>query len=71
MRRYGHGKMRENEDVKCCIANVWNRPYDHQGPKQCSRKRGYGKNSLFCKQHAKVQTSERGFLSYPQDKEAR
>lgn len=35
-----------------CIADVqpedvWAEPY------QCSRKRGYGKNGLYCKQHAK------------------
>ena len=63
MRRYRHGEVKES--IECCIANVFPVPNDHDGAWQCSRKRGFGKGGLLCKQHAKVQESERGFLSIP------
>lgn len=40
------------EDTEDCIEEVWSEvswiPY------QCSRKRGYGPDKLYCKQHAKM-----------------
>jgi len=52
-RRYGAwagNPKGQPEDPEKCIVEV----YD-QGliPRQCSRKRGYGENGLYCKQHAK------------------
>lgn len=50
-RTYGHFQKRA-EDKTRCIEEVWDRFTSYQ----CSRKRGYGKNGLYCKQHAKQQT---------------
>ena len=46
----GNPKGRK-EDTKRCIQEVW--PTDGWLPYQCQRKRGYGKDGLYCKQHAK------------------
>ncbi len=70
MRKYGHGSNVRDEDLNHCVANVWPVPYDYSGPHQCNRKRGFGKDRLLCKQHAKVQESERGYIFIPKDKEA-
>ena len=37
------------ENPNNCIAEVW----DNMISRQCNRKRGYGKDGLYCKQHAK------------------
>ena len=42
----------QSEDVTRCIKEVW--PTSGWIPYQCQRKRGYGKNGLYCKQHAKI-----------------
>lgn len=60
-RRYGNSI----EDINQCVAKVWSERWDGESPRQCSRKRGYGKDGLLCKQHAKAQESERGFVSIP------
>jgi hypothetical protein len=39
------------EDPDRCIVEVW--PRYTWVARQCRRKRGYGKNGLHCKQHAK------------------
>ena len=39
------------EDPKRCIKELW--PTGHWNPRQCSRKRGYGPEGLYCKQHTK------------------
>jgi len=40
------------EDPTCCIEQVW--PSGGTWiPHQCCRKRGYGPDGLYCKQHAK------------------
>ena len=44
------------EDTTRCIAEVWDGFLSYQ----CSRKRGYGPNGEYCKQHAKIkERSER------------
>ncbi len=51
MREYGiHNTP---EDTTRCIKEIWNfsGPIDYR---QCSRKRGYGKEGLYCKQHGKI-----------------
>ena len=51
-RRYGQWAGNPKgaaEDKTRCIESVWS---DYVGG-QCSRKRGYGKDGLYCKQHAK------------------
>lgn len=51
MRTYGANE--ELEDKKRCIKRVW--PSGHfRFNHQCTRKRGYGYQDLFCKQHAKT-----------------
>ena len=48
------GNPRGNsEDKSLCVEEVW--PSDGRGmiPYQCNRKRGYGRDGLYCKQHAK------------------
>jgi len=35
------------ENTDCCITEVWSGMIGHQ----CSRKRGHGKDKLYCKQH--------------------
>ena len=56
-RRYGNwaGNPKGNPENKTrCIKEVW--PSSRGWvPYQCSRKRGYGKDGLYCKQHAKKQ----------------
>ena len=50
--QWSGNKKGSEEDETRCIAKVWNR-WNGMVSSQCSRKRGYGKNGLFCKQHAK------------------
>lgn len=41
------------EDVLRCVVEVWPQTRDAGWiPWQCQRKRGYGKDGLYCKQHA-------------------
>ena len=42
------------EDTKRCIKELSNDGYYYH---QCRRKRGYGKDGLYCKQHAKMYES--------------
>ncbi len=60
MRRYGwreKDQIATPEDPRRCVAQVsgqvWIDRQSHYVERQCSRKRGYGKDGLFCKQHAK------------------
>ena len=46
------------ENISRCVEEVYNR-CSGMLSSQCSRKRGYGKDGLYCKQHAK---------RYPADK---
>lgn len=39
------------EDVTRCIVSIWSDQFV-PGGYQCSRKRGHGKDGLYCKQHA-------------------
>ncbi len=48
-RTYGTGLSLRREDKTLCIESIWNKFYNYQ----CSRKRGYGKQGLYCKQHSK------------------
>lgn len=41
------------EDPTRCIEKVWPPMWDGGPPYQCQRKRGYGPDGLYCKQHAK------------------
>lgn len=41
-----------SEDEACCIAEIWGNDRWSRGY-QCQRKRGYGTDGLYCKQHAK------------------
>ena len=43
----------KKENLSKCIEKVW--PPPGYISSQCSRKRGYGPEGLYCKQHAKVQ----------------
>ena len=45
------------EDEKYCIKEVWGNDRWSHGY-QCGRKRGYGPDGKYCKQHAKVFLSE-------------
>ena len=52
-RRYGQwagDKIGKAEDKTRCIETVYN---SFCIGRQCSRKRGYGENFLYCKQHSK------------------
>lgn len=54
LRRYNQWAGNPNgelEDVKKCVQEVSDSSGWHFY--QCSRKRGFGKNGLYCKQHAK------------------
>lgn len=56
-RRYGVTSARPNgapEDPTKCIEGVWG-GYLSMFEHQCTRKRGYGPNGLYCKQHAAKQ----------------
>lgn len=59
-RRYGEWAGNPNgvaEDKDRCAEEVW--PLDsYLIPTQCSRKRGHGKDGLYCKQHAKRHPAE-------------
>ena len=55
MRRYG--RYGNPEDPKRCVVEVAERPHYIQRS-QCSRKRGHGKDGLYCKQHAKQHAKE-------------
>ena len=50
------------EDETRCIEEVW--PSDGHGwnSYQCTRKRGYGKDGLYCKQHAKMIEDGRAYF---------
>lgn len=53
-RRYGCWAGRPNgrgEDVMCCIEQIHRKHTTILG--QCSKKRGFGPNGEFCKQHAR------------------
>lgn len=58
--RYGQwagNPMGQREDPVRCIKEVW--PQDGRSiPYQCLRKRGHGKDGLYCKQHAKKEKSK-------------
>jgi hypothetical protein len=52
VRRYGQwaGDPRGvPEDMTCCVQSVWERCMEHQ----CLRKRGFGIDSYYCRQHAR------------------
>lgn len=53
-RYYGNSNLRttSREDKSRCIVSVADSTGWHFS--QCSRKRGYGRDGLFCKQHAKT-----------------
>ena len=52
------------EDMTCCTEEVY--PTEGFGiPHQCNRKRGYGANGLYCKQHARM--AERKLTKYAPD----
>lgn len=58
-RRYGRwagNPKGVSEDVGQCVEEVY--PGENQGwvPRQCSRKRGYGPEGLYCKQHGEKAT---------------
>ena len=57
-RRFGLWAGKPNgvaENTQHCVEAVWGDAwYDHQ----CSRKRGFGKAGLYCKQHAKRNPAE-------------
>jgi len=48
----------KKEDPKRCIEEVWPQ-IGRWNPYQCSRKRGFGPNRLYCKQHAKKQENKK------------
>jgi hypothetical protein len=57
MRRYGEWAGNPagiQENVTCCVAEF----YDGWVFRQCARKRGHGKEGLYCKQHAKRHPAE-------------
>lgn len=41
------------EDLSRCVEGVFN-GFGSMTENQCSRKRGYGRDGLYCKQHAKT-----------------
>lgn len=43
------------ENITRCIEEVWPAGCRSYVSYQCHRKRGYGKDGLYCKQHAKIQ----------------
>ena len=55
-------------DTTCCIVEVMDNTslLFHQ----CLRKRGYGYNGLFCKQHSKKYASDES-ISIPKDEEGK
>jgi hypothetical protein len=56
MRKYGQWAGNEKgipEDTTRCIEEIWPGTRTEWLPHQCRRKRGYGLNGLYCKQHAK------------------
>ena len=55
IRIYGYGLGQRKEDLKRCVESV-SEPgrYGSFHPHQCYRKRGFGKDGLYCKQHAKM-----------------
>ena len=64
MRYYGRDRNIP-EDPACCIARVSEPPhYIHSH--QCSRKRGYGPDGLYCKQHAKLKDQGR-YVAVPSE----
>ena len=64
-RRYGRwvgNRKGVSEDKELCVESVYN-DYDRfSRSSQCSRKRGYGPNNLYCKQHARMIAEEKGLL---------
>ncbi len=56
MRKYGQWAGNPNgisEYLDRCIVEVWEKGRSMMAF-QCRRKRGYGKDGLYCKQHAKI-----------------
>lgn len=57
-RRYGQWAGKPDgypENIEHCIKGVF--PGNSFIERQCTRKRGYGLNKLYCKQHAKLGNS--------------
>lgn len=52
LRIYGNSVFRKKEDTSRCIVGII-RGFMSDGYHQCGRKRGHGRDGLFCKQHAK------------------
>ena len=48
----------QKEDITRCIEEVWPRDVGWV-PYQCLRKRGYGPDGLYCKQHAKMKEQKK------------
>ena len=44
------------EDPERCIEKVYGPEYLDMIGHQCTRKRGHGKDGLYCKQHAKIRS---------------
>ena len=66
MRHYGRWAGRPKgvpEDTTRCIVSVG---WSHYIFNQCSRKRGHGKDGLFCAQHAKKYPTGKGIF-LPED----
>ncbi len=57
LRTYGYRDEMKKEDVTRCIAKVWSGTSNIEksvlGPQQCTRKKGFGPDKIYCKQHAK------------------
>ena len=54
LRRYGRWAGDPKgvlEDPENCIEAIYP-PYENLAGRQCSRKRGYGREGLYCRQHA-------------------
>lgn len=45
-------RLAQDGDVSCCIALVSEPPH-YLRQHQCTRKNGYGREGLFCKQHSR------------------
>ena len=53
IRTYGYNLSCKKEDTTRCTASVCESGrYGSFHPYQCSRKRGFGKEGLYCKQHS-------------------
>lgn len=61
-KRYGQTSANKNglpEDKTRCVEAVWG-GYLGMFEHQCQRKRGYGPDGKYCKQHAKIKAREGG-----------